>query len=265
MASFDFGVKVDPQVFDRQINDGYQVKVTDYIRQGWKMYKEHIGGFVGFSLIVCFVYISNYFLSTFLSIRFGPIVSLLYSVVITGLFAALSAGYGIVVFRLLSGQQFEFADFFKGFNYFLPLFLAGLAAGFLVFIGSVLLIIPGIYLAVSYMFVTFLIIDYRMEFWQAMETSRKIITKNWFDIYGFSLTLISLYIPLFLFLYLGSFVVIITSRFPSGFDQSGWFVQCLFGLFGLGALALLLVTISVTSCAAAIAYKEIAGLYSNDW
>ena len=66
-----------------------------------------------------------------------------------------------------------------------------------------------------------------MEFWQALETSRKIISKNWFAFFGFSFALFAINL-------LGMLA------------------------FGVG----LLVTIPVTACAAAIAYKEIVGLYS---
>ncbi len=218
MASFDFGVKVDPQVFERQINTSVTVNIQDYIKQGWEMFKEHVGEFLGFTLII------------FVAYAVSSKLAFAGSLIISAVVASLSAGYSIAAFKLMSGQQFEFADFFKGFNYFLPLFLASLAGGFLVGIGLALLIIPGIYLAVSYMFATFLILDYRMEFWQALETSRKIISKNWFAFLGFAFAL--------------------------------------FAINLLGCLALgvgLLVTIPVTSCAAAIAYKEIVGLNSTEW
>lgn len=93
-----------------------------------------------------------------------------------------------------------------------------------------LLIIPGIYLAIGYMLTTFLIIDHRMEFWQAMETSRKIVTKNWFAFFVFAIVLALINV--------------------------------------LGTLALgvgLLVSAPVSACAAAIAYKEIVGLNSSEW
>jgi hypothetical protein len=218
MASFDFGVKVDPQVFEQQINTSVTVNLQDYIKQGWEMFKEHVGEFLGFTLII------------FVAYAVSSKLSFAGSLIISAVVASLSAGYSIAAFKLMSGQQFEFADFFKGFNYFLPLFLASLAGGFLVGIGLALLIIPGIYLAVSYLFATFLILDYRMEFWQALETSRKIISKNWFAFLGFAFAL--------------------------------------FAINLLGCLALgvgLLVTIPVTSCAAAIAYKEIVGLNSTEW
>lgn len=63
-----------------------------------------------------------------------------------------------------------------------------------------------------------------------MEISRQIITKNWFAFFGFACVL--------------------------------------FALNFLGALAFavgLLVSIPVSACAAAIAYKEIMGMYSTDW
>ena len=215
MAAFDFGVKIDPQVFDKRLNTPCTVDIQNYIRQGWEMFKEHVGEFVGFTLIV--------FVATVVSSRLAFAGSLLISAVV----ASLTAGYSIAAFKLMSGQPFEFADFFKGLNYFLPLFLASLAGGFLVGAGLMLLLIPGIYLAVSYLFATFFIIDYRMEFWQALETSRKIISKNWFAFFGFSFALFAINL-------LGMLA------------------------FGVG----LLVTIPVTACAAAIAYKEIVGLYS---
>jgi len=218
MAAFDFGVKVDPDLFDKQLHTTCSVNVQDYIMQGWEMFRENIGEFTGFTLIIFAV---------------SAVCSVFYSaspLVFSAIGAALSAGYTIAAFRLSSGQPILFNDFFRGFNYFLPLFLAALATSILVTIGFVLLLVPGIYLAVGYMFTNFLVIDYRMEFWQAMEMSRKIIARNWFAFFGFALVLLVLNL--------------------------------------LGALALgvgLLVTLPVTSCAAAIAYKEIVGLYSSEW
>ncbi|WP_076790644.1 hypothetical protein [Chlorobium sp. KB01] len=218
MAAFDFGVKVDPVLFDRQINEGYEVTASEYIRKGWEMFRLNIGEFVGFTLVV-------FVISALSSMSNGG-----GSIIFSSLTAPLCAGFGIAVFKRMSGQEIQFSDFFLGFKYLLPLFLAGLAMGLLVAVGLVLLILPGIYLAVGYTFTMFLIVDYRMEFWQAMETSRKIVTRQWWAIFGFA---------------------------------------CLLALLNFGgALALgvgLLVTIPVSSCAVAIAYKEIVGLYSSEW
>ncbi|NTV68126.1 MAG: hypothetical protein HGB06_10715 [Chlorobaculum sp.] len=218
MSSFDFGQKVDPAQFEKLIEQGYEVNASDYVQKGWEMFKEHVGEFIGFALIIFAISLVSARMATFGSLLFSAVAAPLY------------AGYSIAAFKIITGQPFQFSDFFKGFNYFLPLFLASLASGIIVGVGFILLIIPGIYLAIGYMLTTFLIIDYRMEFWQAMETSRKIITKNWFSFFGFALLL------------------------------------GLVNLLGLIALGVgLLVTIPVTSCAAAIAYKEIVGLHSAEW
>jgi uncharacterized membrane protein len=218
MAAFDFGTKVDPALFDKYSQTPLTLNVREYVEQAWNIFRQHVGEFIGFTLVI--------FVASALSSRMNFAGSFIISAVTTSFYA----GYSIAAFRILSGQPFQFNDFFRGFNYFLPLFLAGLAGGFIVCIGFILFLLPGIYLAVCYMFTTFLIIDYRMEFWQAMETSRKIITKHWFAFFGFA------------------------------------FVLFLINLLGILALGIgTLVSIPVSACATAIAYKEVIGLYSADW
>lgn len=218
MASFDFGTKVDPRLFDRFLVTPLTINFNDYIGQAWNMFKDHVGEFVGFTLVI------------FVASAISSSMNFAGSIIISAAASSFYAGYAIAAFRIMTGQPFQFADFFRGFNYFLPLFLAGLAGGFLVLAGFALLVVPGIYLAVGYMFTTYLIIDYRMEFWQAMETSRRIITKHWFAFFGFTFVLFAI------------------------------------NLLGVLALGIgILVTIPVTACAAAIAYKEIMGLHSAVW
>ena len=94
-------------------------------------------------------------------------------------------------------------------------------------IGFALLILPGIYLAVAYLFAQPLVIDKGADFWQAMETSRKLITKKWFSFFG-------LLLVLFLLNLAGAI------------------------LLGVG----LLVTIPLSSCILAAAYEDIVGLNS---
>lgn len=218
MTAFDYGGKADPVLFEKPLNGGYQIDIQACLKQGWEMFKQHTGEFVGFTLIV--------FAVSALCSKMGAFGSILFSAAA----APFYAGYGIVAFNLLSGKNLEFSDFFKGFNYFLPLFLAGLATGILVSLGFVLLVLPGIYLAVCYMFVTLLIIDNRMEFWDAMETSRKVVSKNWLAVFILACALFAV------------------------------------NLLGMLALVVgLLVTVPVTACAAAVAYKEVFGLHASDW
>ncbi|PWW82696.1 MULTISPECIES: hypothetical protein [Prosthecochloris] len=211
---FDFGRKVDPNTFEKLIQDGYEVDPSKYLKEGWEVFKSRPGEFIVFSVII-FVVIGLFSRLDFI----GPLAT-------TAVISPLYAGFIVVIFMLFKGREVQFGDFFKGFNYFLPLVLAGIVSGILVGIGFALLLLPGIYLAVSYMFVSMLIVDYRMEFWQAMETSRQIVTKNWFSLFVFFLLL---------------------------------FVVNLLGVLALGIG--LLVTIPLSICSVCVAYRDIVGLH----
>ena len=211
---FDFGRKIDPKTFERLINEGYEVDPSKYLKEGWEIFKSRAGEFIIFTLVVAVA------MTVFSRLHLPG--SLVGSVVV----APLYAGFIIVVFMLFKGQQVQFGDFFKGFNYFLPLVLANIVMSILIAIGMFLLILPGIYLMVSYMFVAILIVDYRMEFWQAMETSRQIVTKNWFSLFVFFLVLAVINL-------LGALVL------------------------GIG----LLVTIPLSVCSVCVAYRDIVGLH----
>ncbi len=57
----------------------------------------------------------------------------------------------------------------------------------LMYLGFVLLIIPGIYLSVAYVFATALVAEKGMGVWEALETSRRAVTRCWFRIFGLML------------------------------------------------------------------------------
>jgi len=56
-------------------------------------------------------------------------------------------------------------------------------------LGFILLVLPGIYLTIAYIFTLPLIVDKGMDVWQAMELSRKMVTKHWFKVFGLMLIL----------------------------------------------------------------------------
>lgn len=55
----------------------------------------------------------------------------------------------------------------------------------LLFIGFMLLVLPGIYLAVAYYMAMPLVVEKGLSPWRALETSRKAITKRWFSVFAF--------------------------------------------------------------------------------
>ncbi len=94
-------------------------------------------------------------------------------------------GMYLLCLKLIRGQRAEFGDAFAGFTQaFLPLFLAGLVMWLLETLGLALCILPGIYLAVAWLFAFPLVIDRKLDFWPAMEASRQVVTKHWWILFG---------------------------------------------------------------------------------
>jgi uncharacterized membrane protein len=99
------------------------------------------------------------------------------------------------VLKLIRGERAEFGDAFVGFSKaFLPLFLCGLIMQLLVSVGFMLCIIPGIYLGVAWIFALPLVIDKQLDFWPAMELSRKVVSHHWWTL--FALLLVNLLVIL---------------------------------------------------------------------
>ena len=59
----------------------------------------------------------------------------------------------------------------------------------LIYLGMILLLIPGIYLAVAYLLAIPLVVERGLSPWQALEASRKAITQHWFKVFGLFLLL----------------------------------------------------------------------------
>lgn len=203
----------------------YNFNLGQYLGRGFEIFKAFALPFVGFTLLVIVISAT---LSFILPAPLGSgedggggnLVSNILSPI-------LMAGYYIVAFQIARNRPTSFSDFFKGFNRFLPIILLSLVSGLLTLLGVVLLIIPGLYLAVSYVFGLPLLLDKGIDFWPALETSRKLITKKWFSFFIFMIVLVII-----------NFAGIL--------------------LVGLG----LLVTIPWSICSIVAAYEDIVGLNS---
>ncbi len=91
---------------------------------------------------------------------------------------------------------------------FLDLFLAAFVCYLLTFFGFLFCLLPGIYLWVAWRFTLALVVDKRLDFWSAMELSRKTISRQWWSFFGFAIVLGLLYIAGLLAFCVGQFVAI---------------------------------------------------------
>ena len=206
----------------------YEVKIGDYFSRGWAIFKDYAWGFILFTVVLVLINSALSQLPSPLGMRTpegsdGSGLNLVASTLNT----VLAPGYYCVAFQIARNRPKGFSDFFNGFKKFLPLLLTSLVSGLLITIGLLFLIIPGIYLAVGYMFAQPFVIDKNLSAWSAMEASRKLITKKWFAFLGLGILLFLLVLAGFLAL-------------------------------GIGAL----VTVPLAACVLAAAYEDIVGLNS---
>jgi predicted Ser/Thr protein kinase len=113
-----------------------------------------------------------------------------------GFFAGgpLAGGLSLYYLKKIRGERATLETAFSGFSLaFVPLALAGSITVVLTALGFVCLVLPGIYLSVIWWFAATLVIDKRLDFWSAMELSRKVVARHWWKFLGFWLLSILMY------------------------------------------------------------------------
>ena len=147
-----------------------------------------------------------------------PFIGLLFSLASFVVGGPLTGGVYYFLLRCIRGETAEAGDVFAGFRFrFAQLFLGQLVitlligaamlpgAAFLVpgvvavasehvvpgvaliAVGAIVMLIPAIYLSIGWMFALPLIMDKRLDFWPAMQLSRKVVGKHWWTTFALSI------------------------------------------------------------------------------
>ncbi len=163
-----------------------EINISKWIMNGWDLVMKDFGEF----LLLSFIYV--------------VLLTVAFSTLIVGLILAgpLTAGFFYIILNRIRGKEFYIGDIAKGFEVFVAAVLADILISVFVGIGFTLLIIPGIIVSALYMFAFPLIMEQKMDFWQAMETSRKVVTKNIFELSVFMLVL-------YIFLFIGVILLLV--------------------------------------------------------
>ena len=93
--------------------------------------------------------------------------------------APILGGMWWVAMRQSAGYAVSVGDVFSQFSKVGPIVGVTLLSTFLIYLGFLLLVIPGIYLSIAYFMALPLVIDKGLSPWQALETSRKAVTHCW--------------------------------------------------------------------------------------
>lgn len=194
----------------RSLSGGYEVKISDYLSRGFDIFKANAGAYIGYTIL--------YFVISFF-INLIPFLNIFGSILIS---PCLVFGFHLVS-KSISADNIipDFGMYFKGFDHFGKLVVIALLSMllyvvlFLPLIGTigfsafsmanananeimetliggplfvlVLTMCVFLYLAICWIFSSMLAVFHDMSAWDAMETSRKLVTRNWFMIFIFCL------------------------------------------------------------------------------
>lgn len=162
-----------------------ELRLGECLNGGWSFFAANAGFAFGAVFIAWLINAVMAFLPVV-----GGIVHLLLSGVVTG-------GLYLACVRRMRGEPARVGDVFDGFKIcFVQLMLAGALSRLLAQIGFVCCLLPGIYLMVAWFFTLLLVADKRLEFWSALELSRKVVTRVWFQVF---LLLLIVFLPVIAF------------------------------------------------------------------
>ena len=188
----------------------YTLNIRSCIRRGWQLLKGEFWPFVGiaFLFIALFGFASS-FGGNFIRHQSGGAGPMeVTSGVAMLVWGPLMGGLLFYFLKKIRREPATVETAFCGFSaLFLQLFLTGFVTCLLTWLGFVCLILPGIYLLVAWMFALPLVVDKQLDFWSAMELSRKVVTKHWFKFLGFGIVLQLLIFAGVLALIVGIFVM----------------------------------------------------------
>jgi len=146
---------------DRQVEEaskGFSLSIESTLQVGFNLFRKAPSEFIVFSVLGALIF-SN------------PISGLL-------LGGPTMASYFHMARLASKGQQIEISDFFRGFDKAGGLIKVSLLIFLVVLLGLMMLIIPGIYFAVSYVFSHLFIWFYDKDPSEAIRLSRKTVSGN---------------------------------------------------------------------------------------
>lgn len=108
-------------------------------------------------------------------------------------YGPLIAGMVIMGFKARKGQAITYNDALAGFKIFGPTFVVSILIGIGVLLGSILCVLPGIYLLIAWAFALPLVVDKKMDAWQAMQTSMNKVNENFVPVMIVVLVLVVIY------------------------------------------------------------------------
>ncbi len=182
---------------EKGINGQYQFNISEVLSEAW----EKTSGAKGTFILAFVIYIAismglsivaQIFMAIIVSITTNNeiaiiIFSIIQQLVFNLILMPVSLGVFILGVRRSANAPIQAGSIMGYYAYALRLFSTMLLIYLMVMIGFIFLIIPGIYLGVAYYMAIPLVVEKGLSPWEAMEVSRKTISKRWFTMFFFAI------------------------------------------------------------------------------
>jgi hypothetical protein len=165
----------DPSAWSQHLLTRYsEIRIGRCLGRSWRLLMANFGLLFGATALVWLIGT----ICEFVPFGIGKIGYWIFRGVIYG-------GLYLIFLRRIRGEPASVGQALSGFKGdFAQLLLAGVVSSILSGIGWAFCVLPGIYLFVAWLFAVPLVADKRLEFWSAMELSRKLVTRVWFEAFG---------------------------------------------------------------------------------
>ncbi len=190
----------DPGLTDTHSSLSY-FSIMDVIKDAWRETKGSKASIWAGSCVMYLVMFIIGAAGTFLmptlgfdlTTMIGMVTNVVVQVLLTVVSIIFTAGLLYMGVRKVAGDPISWKMAFDGFSFTGQIILATVLQTILVGLGLLLLVLPGIYLAIGYGLTLPLILDRKMSAWEAMETSRKAIHKVWWRVTGTFFLMVCIY------------------------------------------------------------------------
>jgi predicted Zn finger-like uncharacterized protein len=190
----------------------------DAIHFGWETVKSHLGFFIGIQLLAFIIILIPSAISEIMQ-EDAPIISALFSLTSSVLQIVLTMGFMGIALMFCDDKKPRIADLFSCFSLFLILkyFFASILYGLSMAAGFILLIIPGIIVAIKLGFFPYFIVDTGSGPIVSLKASWRATTGVTLDLFLLGLLLIGINILGFLALLIGLFISVPVSIVASAY------------------------------------------------
>ena len=178
------------------INGNIEVSVLETLGEAWRGMKGfklkcHIASVLWFVIYMLALLVSLPVTMGLMAIGATPevasVIAWFVQLVAISITFPMMVGITVMAIRHARGKSVSASTVFNYFRRAPAAILWYLLMTVLIFIGYLLLVLPGIYLTFAYMFSLPLLVEKNMGVWQALEVSRKAVSKFWFRATGFLL------------------------------------------------------------------------------